>query len=141
MDSGLVPVCAALSAADASPSTVGTAGAARPRAVVLAPTRELASQIDLEAQKLTNRSALRPVCVYGGADQRGQARALALGADVVVATPGRLIDFVSRRVASLNEVRFLVLDEADRMLDMGFEPQIRKLVAAMPPKEVRQTVR
>ena len=69
----LVPVCAALTAAGAPPSTVGTAGAARPRAVVMAPTRELASQIDLEAQKLTNRSALRPVCVYGGADQRAQA--------------------------------------------------------------------
>jgi len=136
----LVPICAALSAPGASGSTVGTAGAARPRAVVMAPTRELASQIDLEAQKLTNRSALRNVCVYGGADQRGQARALAIGCDVVVATPGRLNDFVGRGLVSLKGARFLVLDEADRMLDMGFEPQIRRLVAEMPAKESRQTL-
>ena len=111
-------------ASGAAPSTVGTAGAARPRAVVMAPTRELASQIDLEAQKLTNRSPLRPVCVYGGADQRAQARALAIGSDVIVATPGRLLDFIARGLVSLELGRFLVLDEADRMLDMGFEPQV-----------------
>merc|ERR1711995_53238 len=103
----------------------------------MAPTRELASQIELEAQKLTNRSTLRTVAVYGGADQRIQARALALGCDVVVATPGRLLDFVSRGVVALGGAAFLVLDEADRMLDMGFEPQIRKVVGAMPPREAR----
>jgi ATP-dependent RNA helicase DDX3X len=124
----LIPVCASLSAASAGATTVGTAGAAKPRAVVMAPTRELASQIELEAQKLANRSALRPVVVYGGADQRAQAKALALGADIIVATPGRLNDFVERGIVDLRRVVFLVLDEADRMLDMGFEPQIRRIV-------------
>ena len=82
----LVPICASLHAGE---TTVGQRGAARPRAVVMAPTRELACQIELEAEKLTNRSPLRPVTVYGGADQRAQARALAIGVDIVVATPGR----------------------------------------------------
>ena len=101
-------------------------------ALALAPT--------LPRGRLTNRSALRSVAVYGGADQRAQARALALGADIVVATPGRLLDFVQRGVIALRGALFLVLDEADRMLDMGFEPQIRRVVAAMPPKEERQTL-
>lgn len=96
---------------------------------MLAPTRELASQIELEAQKLCNRSALRPVCVYGGAAQRAQLQQLALGVDILVATPGRLTDFVERGLVTLSAVVFLVLDEADRMLDMGFEPQIRRLVS------------
>ena len=137
----LVPIVASL-ASDKRGSTVGTRGAARPRAVVMAPTRELAIQIELEAQKLTNRSALRPVAVYGGADQRGQARALALGGDLVVATPGRLQDFVTRGVVALDGCRFLVLDEADRMLDMGFEPQIRRVVEheGMPSSAARQTL-
>ena len=121
-------------------STVGTPGAAKPRAVVMAPTRELASQIELEAQKLTNRSVLRTVAVYGGADQRAQARALSLGCDVIVATPGRLNDFVERRIVELRQTHFLVLDEADRMLDMGFEPQIRRIVRAMPLTAERQTL-
>ena len=136
----LVPIISSLSADGSARSTVGTAGAARPRAVVMAPTRELASQIELEAQKLTNRSALRTIAVYGGADQRAQARGLALGCDVAVATPGRLLDFTSRGIVNLSGATFLVLDEADRMLDMGFEPQIRRVVAAMPPKEQRQTL-
>ena len=136
----LIPVCTALSGETAGKSTVGVPGAARPRAVVMAPTRELASQIELEAQKLTNRSVLRPVAVYGGADQRAQAKALALGCDVIVATPGRLNDFVERRIVELRQTHFLVLDEADRMLDMGFEPQIRKIVRAMPPTAERQTL-
>jgi ATP-dependent RNA helicase DDX3X len=121
----LIPVCTALANESSSGrSTVGTAGAAKPRAVVMAPTRELASQIELEGQKLTNRSNLRTVAVYGGADQRAQAKALALGCDVIVATPGRLNDFVERRIVDLRPTTFLVLDEADRMLDMGFEPQV-----------------
>ena len=80
------------------------------------------------------------MCVYGGADQRGQLRQLAVGVDVLVATPGRLTDFVERGLVTLSAVCFLVLDEADRMLDMGFEPQIRRLVQRcdMPPKERRQ---
>ena len=120
----LIPVCSSLASVAAGATTVGTPGAAKPRAVIMAPTRELASQIELEAQKLTNRSPLRPVAVYGGADQRAQARALAIGVDIIVATPGRLNDFVERSIVDLSGCRFLVLDEADRMLDMGFEPQV-----------------
>ncbi|OEU09324.1 DEAD-domain-containing protein, partial [Fragilariopsis cylindrus CCMP1102] len=100
-----------------------------PSCVVLAPTRELAIQIELEARKLCHGlSTIRCVVVYGGASQRQQLRSLAFGADIVVATPGRLTDFVDRSLVLLDQVQFLVLDEADRMLDMGFEPQIRKLV-------------
>ena len=120
----LIPVCSSLSSPAAGGTTVGQPGAAKPRAVIMAPTRELASQIELEAQKLTNRSPLRSVAVYGGADQRKQARELALGVDLIVATPGRLNDFVERGLVELRGCRFLVLDEADRMLDMGFEPQV-----------------
>lgn len=114
----------------------------------MAPTRELASQIELEAQKLTHKiPSVRPVCVYGGANARPQLRNLAFGSSssnslIVVATPGRLTDFVDRSIVSLDSVQFLVLDECDRMLDMGFEPQIRKLVqkSGMTPKSKRQTL-
>jgi superfamily II DNA/RNA helicase len=91
----------------------------KPSAVVMAPTRELASQIHLEAQKLCHGSNLRAVCVYGGAKARPQLSELARGCDVLVATPGRLTDFVERGTVSLEGVQALVLDEADRMLDMG----------------------
>ncbi len=114
---------------------------ALPLALVLAPTRELASQIHLEARKLGFGSGLRSVCVYGGATIGGQLDQLAHGVDILVATPGRLTDFVDRSMVSLAACKFLVLDEADRMLDMGFEPQIRRLVQQrdMPPREARST--
>ena len=99
-----------------------------PRALVLAPTRELAQQIDLEAAKLLNRSGMKRLVVYGGANARAQLRSLAHGVDILVATPGRLQDFIDRGIVSMSFVQFLVLDEADRMLDMGFEPQIRRIV-------------
>jgi len=91
-------------------------------------TRELACQIFDEAGKFTFRTGIRPVVVYGGADTGSQMRELERGCDLLVATPGRLIDLVERAKLSLACVRFLVLDEADRMLDMGFEPQIRRIV-------------
>jgi ATP-dependent RNA helicase DDX3X len=94
---------------------------ALPKAIVLAPTRELASQIHLDARRLTFGSSARSVCVYGGNDIRNQLVELCLGCDVIVATPGRLNDLVERGIVSLSQVNFLVLDEADRMLDMGFE--------------------
>eukprot|EP00547_Thalassionema_nitzschioides_P001591 CAMPEP_0194209016 /NCGR_PEP_ID=MMETSP0156-20130528/7291_1 /TAXON_ID=33649 /ORGANISM="Thalassionema nitzschioides, Strain L26-B" /LENGTH=780 /DNA_ID=CAMNT_0038936101 /DNA_START=238 /DNA_END=2581 /DNA_ORIENTATION=+ len=117
-------------------------GAASPRCVVMAPTRELAIQIELEAQKLCFDTSVRTVTVYGGANARAQLKNLAYGCDICVATPGRLTDFVDRSLVSLSDVRFLVLDEADRMLDMGFEPQIRRLVlqSGMTPKEKRRTL-
>lgn len=94
---------------------------ALPRAVILAPTRELASQIHLDAKRLTYSSNTRTVCVYGGNDIRSQLQELCVGCELIVATPGRLNDLVDRGIVSLSQVSFLVLDEADRMLDMGFE--------------------
>ena len=121
---------------------------AKPKCIVLAPTRELASQIELEAEKLTyGLPSVHPVVVYGGATPRPQLKELARASGnpnihmIVVATPGRLTDFVDRNIVDLSEVQYLILDEADRCLDMGFEPQIRKLVqrSGMTPKEKRQT--
>lgn len=107
----------------------------------MAPTRELASQIHDEARKFTYMTGLAPVVVYGGADVRQQIRELERGCDILTATPGRLGDLIERGRISLACVRLLILDEADRMLDMGFEPQIRKIVEEedLPLKEERQT--
>ncbi|KAI8333293.1 P-loop containing nucleoside triphosphate hydrolase protein, partial [Choanephora cucurbitarum] len=109
-----------------------------PEVLVLAPTRELASQIYDEAKKLAYRSWVRPCVVYGGADMGQQLRQLNHGCDILVATPGRLVDLIERGRISLTYIRILILDEADRMLDMGFEPQIRRVVEEMPSK--RQTL-
>ena len=113
-----------------------------PTAVVLAPTRELATQIFDEAKKFTYRSWVRATVVYGGADVGSQMRELDRGCDLLVATPGRLNDLLERGKISLAKVKYLVLDEADRMLDMGFEPQIRHIVEGcdMPGVEDRQTL-
>ncbi|KAJ8611866.1 hypothetical protein CTAYLR_005779 [Chrysophaeum taylorii] len=114
---------------------------ARPNALVLAPTRELVSQIYDEARKFCYCTGVRPVVCYGGAETRGQLQDLERGADLLVATPGRLVDFLERGRVTLRACRFLVLDEADRMLDMGFEPQIRRIVCQedMPRAGDRQT--
>jgi ATP-dependent RNA helicase DDX3X len=114
---------------------------AYPGALIMAPTRELASQIHDEARKFTYMTGLAPVVVYGGADVRQQMRELERGCDILTATPGRLGDLIERGRISLACVRLLILDEADRMLDMGFEPQIRKIVEEedLPLKEERQT--
>lgn len=92
-----------------------------PKAIILAPTRELACQIHTESKKLCHNSDMKTVVVYGGSDIRAQLVELSTGCDVIVATPGRLNDLVDRGVVSFCKVIFLVLDEADRMLDMGFE--------------------
>ncbi|XP_052157958.1 DEAD-box ATP-dependent RNA helicase 52A isoform X1 [Oryza glaberrima] len=116
--------------------------AAKPRALVLAPTRELAAQINEEAKKFSFQTGLRVVVAYGGTPMYNQLRDLERGADILVATPGRLVDMVERSKVSLEAIKYLVMDEADRMLDMGFEPQIRKIVERMnmPRKSVRQTM-
>ncbi|CAG8693319.1 12280_t:CDS:2, partial [Cetraspora pellucida] len=101
---------------------------AYPVALVLAPTRELAMQIYDEARKFAYRSWVRPCVVYGGADISSQLRQIDRGCDLLTATPGRLVDLIERGRVSLSQIRYLVLDEADRMLDMGFEPQIRRIV-------------
>jgi superfamily II DNA/RNA helicase len=103
----------------------------RPACLVLAPTRELASQIVEEWRPIAHARALRVAAVYGGVGIEKQARE-AKKAHIVVATPGRLEDLIARRAISLNRVRVLVLDEADRMLDMGFRPAIDRLVAQCP---------
>lgn len=107
--------------------------------LILAPTRELAVQIHEEAQKFCYCTGIRPVVVYGGANIQNQQRELDYGADILVATPGRLVDLIERGRVRLDNVRFLVLDEADRMLDMGFEPQIRRIVEAEGMPVDRQT--
>ena len=109
----------------------------RPSALVLAPTRELATQIVDEVRGIAHARALRVTAVYGGAGLVKQAKDAA-GSQILVATPGRLEDLMARGAFTLDRIRILVLDEADRMLDMGFRPPIDRIVAACPP--VRQTM-
>ncbi|XP_061346134.1 DEAD-box ATP-dependent RNA helicase 46-like [Gastrolobium bilobum] len=109
-----------------------------PSVLVLSPTRELATQIQDEAVKFGKSSRISCVCLYGGAPKGPQLRDIDRGADIVVATPGRLNDILEMRRISLHQISYLVLDEADRMLDMGFEPQIRKIVNEVPTR--RQTL-
>ncbi|KAJ3787810.1 P-loop containing nucleoside triphosphate hydrolase protein [Lentinula aff. detonsa] len=109
-----------------------------PIALVLAPTRELAVQIQQECSKFGNNSRIRNTAIYGGAPKGPQIRDLQRGVEIVIATPGRLIDMLETQKTNLRRVTYLVMDEADRMLDMGFEPQIRKIVSQIRPD--RQTL-
>jgi len=109
-----------------------------PIVLILAPTRELACQIKGECDKFGYSSNVKNTCVYGGAPKRDQAMDLRNGVEIVIATPGRLLDFLESNTTNLRRVTYLVLDEADRMLDMGFEPQIRKIVDQIRPD--RQTL-
>lgn len=109
-----------------------------PRALVLTPTRELALQVESQFKIFGKHLKLKTVSVYGGASMHGQAKQLKAGVDIIVATPGRLYDFVKRRVIDLGSLEILVLDEADRLLDMGFKPQIEKIVAKISNE--RQTL-
>ncbi|KAJ6970588.1 hypothetical protein NC653_035004 [Populus alba x Populus x berolinensis] len=109
-----------------------------PIVLVLAPTRELAVQIQEEALKFGSKANIRSTCIYGGAPKGPQIRDLQRGVEIVIATPGRLIDMLGAQHMNLRRVTYLVLDEADRMLDMGFEPQIRKIVSQIRPD--RQTL-
>jgi len=114
---------------------------AEPRSLVIAPTRELAIQIADDAYKLTRHTNLHTVTLVGGEDYGKQERALAKQpVDIVVATPGRLLDFVQNDKLYLGLVEIMVIDEADRMLDMGFIPQVRRVIAQTPRKECRQTL-
>ncbi|MRS12277.1 MAG: DEAD/DEAH box helicase [Actinobacteria bacterium] len=103
-----------------------------PRALVVTPTRELAVQIEDVAGQVAKHTKHRVAVVYGGVGYEPQIKALKRGVDLLVATPGRLLDLMERKVADLSHVDVLVLDEADRMLDMGFWPQVRKIIAAVP---------
>jgi ATP-dependent RNA helicase RhlE len=110
----------------------------RTRALVVAPTRELVAQIEENVRAYAKHLPLRMATVYGGVGERPQIDALRSGVDLVVATPGRLLDLMQQRHADFSGLQFLVLDEADRMLDMGFLPSIRQIVRALPQK--RQTL-
>jgi len=124
-----------------------------PIVLILAPTRELAVQIHTEVTKFTKVAKIKSTCCYGGVSRGPQARELQHGVEICIATPGRLIDFVETGTTNLKRVTYLVLDEADRMLDMGFEPQVRKIVrdiradrqtlmwSATWPKEVQSLAR
>jgi ATP-dependent RNA helicase RhlE len=105
------------------------------RALVLSPTRELAAQIGERVAAYGRHLGLRHAVIYGGVSQRTQEAALRRGVDLVVATPGRLIDLLGQRVLSLEMTRVLVLDEADRMLDMGFAPDVKRILHAMPARD------
>ncbi|CAA6667288.1 unnamed protein product [Spirodela intermedia] len=114
---------------------------AYPLALILSPTRELSVQIHEEARKFSYQTGVRVVVAYGGAPIHQQLRELERGVDILVATPGRLVDLLERARVSLQMIRYLCLDEADRMLDMGFEPQIRKITmmfSATFPKEIQR---
>lgn len=113
-----------------------------PEAIIVAPTRELINQIYLEGRKFAYGTCVKPVVVYGGVSTGYQIRELCRGCNVLCGTPGRLLDVINRGKVGLTKLRYLVLDEADRMLDMGFEPDMRRLVGSpgMPPKEERQTL-
>merc|ERR1712110_363250 len=104
-----------------------------PIVLVLAPTRELAQQIQEVAQEFGRTSRIKNTCVFGGAPKGPQLRDLEHGCEIVIATPGRLIDFLEMGKTNLRRCTYLCLDEADRMLDMGFEPQIRKIVEQIRP--------
>ncbi|HZS44453.1 MAG TPA: DEAD/DEAH box helicase [Blastocatellia bacterium] len=108
------------------------------RALVLAPTRELVLQIEANARSYSRVARLRTLALVGGESMTMQIKALKNGADIIIATPGRLNDLVTRRLLTLNAMEIFVLDEADRMLDMGFFPQVRQLVDHLP--KVRQTL-
>ena len=104
----------------------------RPLALILAPTRELASQIFEDIRQYSQETSIRATCIFGGANQNPQIRRLEKGAEILVATPGRLMDLEAQGFLSLSAVQYLVLDEADRLLDMGFIGDIRKIAAMLP---------
>jgi len=112
-----------------------------PRILILAPTRELVLQISGEARQLAKYCGVHIVSVFGGMDYEKQRKELGAGpVDIIVATPGRLLDFKRRREITLNKTEVLIIDEADRMLDMGFIPDVRSIIYSTPTKDKRQTL-
>ena len=113
----------------------GHRGGPRPiRALALTPTRELAIQIDENFGAYGRHTGLRHTVIFGGVPQNAQVQALRQGIDILVATPGRLLDLCDQKLLSLKDIRYFVLDEADRMLDMGFIHDVRKIIAKLPAK-------
>jgi len=111
-----------------------------PRAVIIAPTRELALQIDKDAKEIGGNTGIKAALIYGGVDYEKQRNMLQGGVDIVIATPGRLIDFVKQGTIKLGEIEIMVLDEADRMFDLGFIKDIRFLLRKMPKATERQNL-
>jgi ATP-dependent RNA helicase RhlB len=111
-----------------------------PQALIIAPTRELADQIYHEAERLGKFTGFRFLAVYGGVDYQKQMDTLQRGVDVLIGTPGRLIDYFKQHVYSLKKTRYLIIDEADRMFDMGFIDDLRFLIKKMPPYSKRQSM-
>src|SRR5581483_2279141 len=112
--------------------------ARQPLALVLLPTRELAMQVEEQYEQLRGNRLRKAALVVGGVSEKAQMQALRSGAALIIATPGRLQDFIDRKLVNLREIKILVLDEADRMLDMGFLPAIQRILAVLPTK--RQTL-
>ncbi len=106
----------------------------RPRALILTPTRELAAQIDDNIALYGRHLSLRHTVIFGGVGEQPQIRALAAGVEIVVATPGRLLDLMERGFVTLDRIETFVLDEADRMLDMGFVPDVKRIIARLPAR-------
>jgi len=121
-----------------SPSVSGRGGRKAVRALIVAPTRELAEQIDENIRELGSRTPIKSMTIYGGASAYNQVKKLHRGVDIIVACPGRLLDHINQGNVDLSSVEMLVLDEADRMLDMGFLPDIKRIVKHVPQK--RQTL-
>ena len=103
-----------------------------PKVLILAPTRELAAQIRDEIARIAQHTRLRHACIFGGVNQNPQTRALADGVEILVATPGRLLDLCENGFVSLNEISHLVLDEADRLMDMGFVRDLKRIIRLLP---------
>src|SRR5437867_2553015 len=135
----VVPMVQWLIARSAATSeTDSAASAPRSLALILAPTRELAVQIEDEIHGLSYHTTVTSAAVFGGVEMAGQERALRAGVDIIVATPGRLMDHMRQQNADLSGIELLVLDEADRMMDMGFWPDVRRIITALPG--ARQTL-
>ncbi|NTV48268.1 MAG: DEAD/DEAH box helicase [Geobacteraceae bacterium] len=112
----------------------------RPRALILAPTRELVVQIEADAKQLGAHCGFAVQAIYGGVDYMKQKNALLDGADIIVGTPGRLIDYLKQKIYSLKDIEVLVIDEADRMFDLGFIADLRYILRKLPPFEKRQNM-
>ncbi len=112
----------------------------KPLALILAPTRELALQIYREGELLGKNTGIRLAAIYGGEGFNRQERKLREGIDVVIGTPGRLLDFMRRRILDLSRIQYLVIDEADRMLDLGFWDELRSIFRRLPPADKRQSL-
>jgi ATP-dependent RNA helicase RhlE len=136
----VVPTLQRLLLDERDPEKVALRAAGKSRVLVLAPTRELAVQIEDEIHGLSYHTSVTSAAVYGGVEMGVQERALKAGVDIIVATPGRLMDHMRQQNADLSGIELLVLDEADRMMDMGFWPDVRRIVAALPPSSARQTL-